>query len=150
MSGTEYSITSNGDCPEGAWEFLSYLMSDEVQTRELFYTSIPINIKALEARAENFSCDPAEMTTIESSIGFRGNDGTEVNFNTAYNESLTTEEMEDYLDLIKGCRKSEFGNYSITEIAHDEFGRFINGEISAEECAAAIQNRAQIYISENS
>lgn len=63
-------------------------------------------------------------------------------------EPITEEELEYYKNLIKSakCRPSDA---VVFDICREEVQRCFEGECTAEEAAAMIQNRASLYLSEH-
>lgn len=140
-----WSITSSGDCIDGAWEFISFMLGDEVQGRKIMGYEIPVNVSAFEKAVDFNSCPEEEMETATTSIGF-GNATIEIEYNTC----LTDEQMAEYREYILSCTSLRYHNEAVSNICMGEFQRFINGDISAKECAEAIQSRAEIYLGETS
>jgi len=144
-SNRTWSITSSGGCIDGAWEFVSFMLGDEVQGRNAMGYEIPVNVSAFEKAVDFNSCTEEEMETATMSIGI-GNATIEIEYNTC----LTEEQMAEYREYILSCTSLRYHNEAVSNICRGEFQRFINGDISAQECAESIQSRAEIYLSETS
>ena len=71
------------------------------------------------------------------------------NYSVTYDPSVSDEMLDYVRDYISKCTNVKDRNVSLNEILTEEFSTFINGEISAEECAKRMQNRVSIYLSEN-
>lgn len=140
-----WSIASSSDCIDGAWEFISFMLGETVQSRNIHGYEIPVNAKAFEKAVDFNSCTEEEMETATTSISL-GNATIEIEYNTC----LTEEQMAEYREYILSCTSLKYNNEAVSNICLGEFQRFINGDISAQECAEAIQSRAEIYLSETS
>lgn len=148
-----FAIADKSLCKDGAWEFLKYMISDEViSTDQWSHNGIPVTESAFYITAENakeiyyyFRGDSyggymSAHTLIENSadLGY------------PYEMRLTDEDIEflkNYIDNITMTRDSE---NELLQIISEDIEVFLAGEKSAEETAKVIQSRALIYISENS
>ncbi|MDE5861765.1 MAG: hypothetical protein K2H28_06170 [Ruminococcus sp.] len=66
------------------------------------------------------------------------------------NKPITDKDIDYINDFISHCNKLSDRDEDAQEIIREECNKFMNGEISAEECAERIQNRVSIYLSEQS
>ena len=137
-----YSITENSDCKEGAWEFISYIMSEEYQSSENDSGRLFTLKNAFEkSLAENTLAEGQENPVGE--LGFNG-------YNVPYNLYITEDEAELIRKVGSRCTAKIFSSEQISSICNEEFLLYINGEYTAEECAEIIQNRVSIMLSEQS
>lgn len=129
-----YSVISNGNCPEGAWEYINYIMSKEYQqSKPTLYSGY------LATRKDIFekSAGIYQRNSSDSKTYFYGN-------------PLSDEVYSDFIEYLDTCDTLIYRNGYITYIMDEEFNEFINNNISAEECAERIQSRVSIYLSEQS
>ncbi len=137
-----YSITENSDCKEGAWEFISYIMSEEYQSSENDSGRLFTLKNAFEkSLAENTLAEGQENPVGE--LGFDG-------YIVPYNLYITEDEAELIRNVVSRCTAKIFSSEQISSICNEEFLLYINGEYTAEECAEIIQNRVSIMLSEQS
>lgn len=135
-----YSITGNTDCKDGAWEFISYIMSEEHQSAE---NSAGELFTLKNAFDNNLSLN-TERQGAENTIAEIGFDG----FTFTCNELLTQKEADIFRNLVNSCTSLSCNSKDISNICNEESSLFINGEITARQCADMIQNRVSVYLSE--
>ena len=131
-SDRSISILRDSDNKQGCWEFVKYLLSEEVQdTVENF----PVNKNSLYRQAE---------------LEVQKKDGNEMNFgDTVRNIGTMSEEDRDrYIEYLSDIKKPLLYDIDIYVICFDEVNSFIAGESSAKETAETIQSRVNIYINE--
>jgi len=130
-----YSIVANGNCPEGAWEYINYIMSKEYQDNVVsqFHGQLVSRKDSFERGINLYQTPPPES-----------NDP----FYHTYYSPLSDEALKDFLAYLEKCNTLIYQNGYVTYIMDEEFNEFINGAISAEECANRIQSRVSIYLAE--
>lgn len=137
-----YSITENSDCQEGAWEFISYIMSEEYQSCE----NDSGRLFTLKNAFEKSLAENTLKAGQENSVGELGFNG----YIVPYNLYITEDEAELIRKVVSRCTAKIFSSEQISSICNEEFILYINGEYTAEECAEMIQNRVSIMLSEQS
>lgn len=114
---------------EQAWQFVNSLLDEEFQSKYIVF-NFPIRISALESKFE-------DAMTLKEGWG-----------NTA--EDLPTEAQAEEL---YGMMDTAYGNNQIDEniwnIIEEEASYYFNNEKTAQEVAAIIQNRVELYLAEN-
>lgn len=114
---------------EQAWQFVDSLLGEEFQSKYIVF-NFPIRISALESKFE-------DAMTLKEGWG-----------NTA--EDLPTEAQAEEL---YGMMDTAYGNNQIDEniwnIIEEEASYYFNNEKTAQEVAAIIQNRVELYLAEN-
>lgn len=134
-----YSIMTGSDCPDGAWEFISYAINYENQWSGDYMH--PVIKEAFEKSIEKF-IDPDGGRVIEhSSIN---------DVEHSYEASASEEQIRRYYDFVMNCSTISYNDDDVQTIFHEEYDRFLNDEITAEECANNLQNRISILLAENS
>ena len=123
--GSTFSVMSDSDCKDGAWEFLSYIYSDKY-------------LLSAYSNAMNFVNKKAFESGIRSYIAA----------NTNYDESVIEKQAEEYVEYVKNCTVQLMDDYDIKDIINDEYNRFLNDQITAEECAQNLQSRIEILLAE--
>lgn len=137
---------------EGAWEFMRTLIDD---TNEGYSYGLPIN-KELFNEAITEAMTPTYYTDYDEN-------GNEVQREEAKNwiyygadehlevYAATQEEIDEIVALIDATEVClSTADEQITSIILEEASAFFNGQRSAEDAAAMIQNRVMIYVSEQS
>lgn len=114
---------------EQAWQFVNSLLDEKFQSKYIVF-NFPIRISTLESKFE-------DAMTLKEGWG-----------NTA--EDLPTEEQAEEL---YGMMDTAYGNNQIDEniwnIIEEEASYYFNNEKTAQEVAAIIQNRVELYLAEN-
>jgi len=126
-----FGINSKSDSKELAWEFLKFMLSDEVQTPALY--GFFVNKKSFDAYVEM------------SFLNISGNPRNQVE----NKESIT---KEDYRNLLLRWM-SQINGYTrpdktIEKYINEEIGKFFDGEQSAEETAKTLQSKLDKYLNE--
>ncbi len=146
-----FSILSGTDCPDGAWDFMNYVLSPNFQNNYLQLTwcfttnkesyNHKVNNALDELRTEvHINLDP-----IKSNNFVPETEGIDW-----INKPITDEDAEYIAEFMSHFNKLSDRDSDAQEIIREECNKFMNGEISAEECAERIQNRVSIYLSEQS
>lgn len=138
---------------QGAWEFLRYIESADYQydlmvpkTVEITDgeftgigetdSSFPLNNEAFEKRAE-------EILSKEDENQFISMNGVEFNVG-----NLTREEYGRLIAIINNADRLYYGSAKIEYIIYEEVSKMLGGDITPEQAAANIQNRASIMLGE--
>ena len=129
-----YGISANSQNKQLAWEFLKFLMGGEMQQSNNLY-GLPINNEAFTKESKKYF-----VTDFPS-------DGrmeiTKPEFIDAYNEYIK------YLDgFVSDLSCCPITDTVIDDLVSNEAGLFFDGSTSAEEAAATLQNRVQLYLDE--
>ena len=104
------------------WEFFKYLLSEEMQDSSVMY--LPVRRSSLQKQID---------TAIQES------DGT-----------ITQTEMDTFLSVIDATTKSDYYNYTISNIVSEEAQMFFAGDQTAQQAADNMQSRVSIYLAEHS
>lgn len=136
-----YSIVANGDCNDGAWEFLSYYFSEDKQNDIAQMGWNVLNKNSFEMGLDIYTQKGDTPKIV---------DGGYNDIKYQYRGDLTPDEVQEYYDFVLSCTKLAYRDSGVDEICYDEYNRFIAGDITAKECAANIQSRMEIMLSEQS
>ena len=154
-----FAISSKSQNKDAAWEFIKMTMTEDYQCRT--YTDylnstdeMPVNIHAFDlfmqamTATDNYYDEFGNLilkTEFDNIIipinGF---------FDTVELSPLTEEEAEKFRMLVSTARPSGYPDSTIISIVHEEAASFFNGDKSAEEVAAIINDRVYKYINEQS
>lgn len=143
----QYGINANTKYKDGAWSFLRLLFTEEYQTDEYVdsaFPSFPSNKNALKALA-----DKAMSTLYE-----QDEEGNEWEFTQRGEHddfeyhAATQEQIDQIMDLIDSA--SQASNYTamIQSIVMEEAQMFFAGDASVDDTIDRIQNRVDVYLSE--
>ncbi len=130
-------ILKTSDCKEGAWEFISFLLTESQLPLDLEDRNIGIPIteahfrSLLDAEGEGSIRQPREFFWL---------DGEEI--------ALTEEQIDEYEKFIRSVNGSFYKDTSISNIVWQEVQSMIGGESTPEKCAEIIQDRSETYLSE--
>lgn len=138
FGGDLYSVIANGKCVEGGWEFVNYIMSFQYQS-ELY--GIVTRKDAFEYMLNDAQAK-SQKTVVMTADG-------QITYDYGYAFPLTDEMLDYFREYVGGCTRLNGGHMTISEIIREEYDYFINGEVTAEQCAEMIQNRVSLYLSEN-
>ena len=139
------AISSKCADPEGAWQFVKTMLSDEVQQNQW---SFPVTRTAFDKvmadamKKESYQDENGETIYVDS-VGYIG----EAEYTIG---ELTQEQADAFLAYVNDATVS--GNYDtdILNIVTEEAAAFFAGDKTADEVAKLIQNRVTIYLGETS
>lgn len=146
--GTTVGMNINSENKEGVWEFIHFLLTKEKQGKLTGNDGFPILKEALEVQ---FAKDMATDTYVDingeekEKQKMTWGDGT---FSVDV-KAATEEQVERVREMIENAEKPKgIGPNKMLEIIQEETQAYFEGVKSAEDTAAVIQNRVQIYINE--
>lgn len=140
------SVLESSNCKEGAWAYVSFLLGEE---RQCSNAQMGSGFNWVNKKAFDISLNKSIHKGPEpemSSTSFSSEKGTVLKIE--YPSTVTAEQAEEYLRFVMNCTKLEYSNYNISNILYEEYNRFINDEITAEQCSAYIQDRVEILLGE--
>lgn len=154
MLSSGLAISSTCKDKDAAWSLIRTLVSGEYQSGDLW--CFPILKSAFDASAaaameQEYVTDENGNQVLDdngepikvSKGGFSNGDGPMIEL-----YAMTQEQYDVVLELIHSTHKIMRYDTSLMDIINAETGSFFAGETSAEETAARIQNRVQLYIAE--
>lgn len=141
--GKLYSVVSNGKCPEGAWDYINYITSENFLTSYLQTERNFVTFKNAFEKINNQIRYYSEHPTYIDEQGL-------THYNYGAQKPITDYEYNMTLEYISNCTVSADYNEALYNIIMEEYAAFAAGDKTAEECAERIQNRVSIFLSENS
>jgi len=132
-----FGMNANSKNKRTAWEFIKFLLSDEMQS-SLNIISLPVNNNA---RAENMKLEVVE----ELFVPVEEREAKEL---TPEQQAILDEYagyIEDYSNQINAVTLTDS---KIMSIVTEETNLFFIGEKSAEEAASSIQSKVSLYLNE--
>lgn len=136
-AGGGFAISAASAHKEAAWEFIKPLLTDEYQSNRLEQMGFPTNAAAFE---KYLAAEKAP--SVGGGMAYHYGNG--VNF-----DSVTEQERQELRELIDGATFYREKDYAdIISIIREESAHFFAGNCSAEDCAARVQGRVGILLSE--
>ncbi len=132
-----YGISEDCEHKDGAWAFLSSLLSEDFQDNISW--QFPIRISSLEKKLAK-EMDPETYTNGGMSAG---------SFSYKY-QPITQEQADAIREVLSMAEPMSAYNQDIFTIISEEAAPYFAGQKSAADAAEVMQNRIQIYVSENS
>lgn len=137
FAGGGFAISAASAHKEAAWEFIKPLLTDEYQSNRLEQMGFPTNAAAFE-----------KYLAAEKTPPVGG--GTAYHYGNGANfDSVTEQERQELRELIDGATFYREKDYvDIISIIREESAHFFAGNCSAKDCAARVQGRVGILLSE--
>ncbi len=149
-NGTTAAMNVNSKNKEGVWEFFQFLMTEERQENlQSANAGFPILRSALEKQFEkDMKVEYYEDTDGTQKEKPKGVWTSGVSGEVTVDVYAATQEQVDMIkQMIETAGNAEIDS-KMLEIIMEEAQSYFDGQKSAEDVAALIQNRMQIYISE--
>lgn len=140
-----YGINDKSPNKALAWEFLKFLISEEMMSQPSL-VGLPINKAAAKAAAQHVietSKKISDSNTGKSKIQVNMN-GLRINLQ----QPITEEDIEPIQNLLANADKYVRVDLNVMRIVEEETEAFFEGQKSAEETARTIQDRVSTYINE--
>lgn len=153
------AICESSELKDGAFEFIKFMLSDEVQTSGAnTVMGIPVTVTALEQILEYDEIyvmpeEDRDFITGELSTTFVFYRLREVDENNPYtgglpHMTLTEADKEAILNFFDQPSSRLTSDDQLWNIIDEEYSAYLGGSITVDEAAERIQNRASIYIAE--
>ncbi len=135
-----YTMAVNANSPnkEGAWEFIAFLLGEEIQYREEAYLP-PVHRESFDKWLE------WELWWLTEP---RFEDNGKGCIPVYHGENTSDEKVEAYKKAIEDARPLPMRTAPILAIIQEEAKDYFNGSKSAEEVSLVINNRVQLYLDE--
>ncbi len=131
------AVNANSANKEGAWEFITFLLSEEVQYWEQVYIP-PVHLESFDKWLE------WELRRLTEPRFEKGKEILPV----YYGENTSKEKREAYKKAIEDARPLPIQTAPILTIIQEEAEDYFNGSKNAEEVSRVINNRVQLYLDE--
>ena len=139
-SDTLFSINNNSKNKTAAWEFLKFLLSDEVQSGEL--DGFAVNRESLGKAAQK----AVEITNSGGMSMMIGNKGEKPK--VIIPRPLKQEDIDYVNGFIESMRVYNRSSAGVRRVVSEEIPAFFSGRKTAEEVARLIQQKVNIYLGE--
>ena len=139
------SMSSKSKNKDGVWQFLRYFLTEEYQEKDNY--GWPLSLKQAELMAQKAQKKPT----------YEDENGNQVEYDETYNingvdiviEPMTQEEVEEVLGFMQSVDQLYTNNQALIDIISEEAAPYFAGQKNVKEVVDIIQNRVQIYVSEN-
>ncbi len=139
------ALSALSENQEGAWDFARYYLTEEYQ-RSL-ESSLPVNRQifeewALEETRRSYYMDEnGKKTEYDLTLWL---DGKEITV-----EPFSKEQLDELIAYVESVTTIPFEDENVLNIIREEMGSYFSGQKKAEDVAAVIQSRVQMYVQEN-
>jgi|GEM_PF-1729212 ABC-type sugar transport system, periplasmic component len=149
-------ITEQSKVKDGAWEFVKYMLKDELQANYSLNMHFAVTKSALKQQfyyLYNEFTDNADYYYIDERTGFFNNATSrltpEDRLRNGYAEFVIPEDLFDtILEILDNVNSTSIQDTTLTGIINEEIRTFWDGRGTLEETAKIIQNRVSVYMSE--
>ncbi|MBD5465558.1 MAG: extracellular solute-binding protein [Lachnospiraceae bacterium] len=145
--GMNMGICSKSKNPEGAWEFLKYLLSEEYQKKYCYPDYFPVNLKCLQYYIDITSADKQFTTeegiTVEPYSCEITYDDYQVKM-----DAMTEEEIELFWRLVNSTTRTNSYDEELMNIILEEAQTYFDDGKPVVDTAKDIEKRVNIYLSE--
>jgi|GEM_PF-5263274 len=143
-----YAISNRSKCVEGAWEFISYLMSYDFLWGDGAYREVSEGYEI--AVSPFFTTNKAATEALITHSMTTERDNPDYPLVRLWLPDLpaTREEMEYLLNVVANANSYDEHSDAIWRIVTEELQGLFAGDISAEQTARVIQSRASLYLAE--
>lgn len=132
---SSFGMCSSTEYPEACWDFLKFILSDDVQRGIVSNFGIPLDRSILLEQLND-----SMLSSEDSNSLFYGED------TKPFEQSDV-----DYIEyLLQTVNCAAFRYADVQDILKEEITIFLSGDKDAEETAKIIQNRVSIYLAEQS
>jgi multiple sugar transport system substrate-binding protein len=131
------AINAKSGVTDEAWKFMSYLLSEEAQSKPGMWVGLPMNKAAVAVKLQGNGSGIVTPTTTDKSSS-----------NTEVPAEVTAQEAERLMAYIGQPGYFQGSDPRLLDIVETETAAFFAGEKTAETVAKLIQNRAKTYLNE--
>ncbi len=136
------AMSENGD---GAWDFARYYLTEEYQ--KSLEGSLPVRKDLFEEWAGEETRRPYRIEEDGEKVEYDlilYRDGKEIAV-----PPLDQEQLDELIAYVESVTAAPFEDSNVMDIIYEEMGSYFSGQRTAEDVAAIIQNRVQVYVFEN-
>ena len=141
-SAAIYSQTAS---PEGCWEFVSYLLSDEVQTLYGNNGSNPLNKEALNTLNQKEIDGMNAMVDLYLSMGYTEEELRAFGIPC---DKIDESAAQVYNETIENCYGLNRSDPAVNSILKEEMPAYFSGQKSLEDVIPILEDRVQTFLNE--
>ncbi|MBE6657465.1 MAG: hypothetical protein E7604_03375 [Ruminococcaceae bacterium] len=149
------SVMADSTVHGGCAEFISFLLSDRVQTSDkLIEQSLPVTLSGLEAAIDRYRYFYYVREGVQPMVPAAISDVPLEDYKTGFSETynievvITDEDKAAMLDFFENCRMQAGSDPVIADIVEEELSYWYGGAKTLEETTKIIQSRVWIYLNE--
>nr|WP_300831237.1 extracellular solute-binding protein [uncultured Acetatifactor sp.] len=142
-----FSVNSNSANQEGAWEFLRFLLGEEMQSAARVFSSPVLKSAFKEWIRKDLEMDGRGEWDGPYTIIQDGEISFEIR--TFQERDFTESVINEYIDAMENARLLPVRTEPLLDIICEEAAYYFNGSKGVEETAEVIQNRVQLYLNEH-
>lgn len=139
------AISASSDVKDGAWSFIKFLLSDDIQFCKGFEYTNPVNKAACDAVSTAFMDGLNDFYESNAAM-FEGYSPADL-YNIGF-YSCSAEQKDEYLSILASANHVKAVDSEILSIALEEIPAYFAGQKTLEEVCAIIDNRAQTVLDE--
>lgn len=136
ICGISFALSGRSEKLEGAWEFVRYFLTEDFQRDRMY----EMNESGLPTRRDIFK-ERAQRAANQEGYCFINDEYFPVS-------PMTQEQIDRAVGFIENLHNSAFDDEIIMNIIYEEAESFFQGQKTAEDMTGVIQNRVQLYLSE--
>ncbi len=146
QASDSYMISAKSDNIDGAWQFLRKYLTKEYQEKMNY--GLPTNKEAFDEMSKLALQRPFYQDENGNKIEY--DETIYLNGEERKIDPLSQAQLDELIAFIKSVKELSYYDTDIQNIIVEEAAPFFSGQKSAEEVAAIIQNRVQLFVDENS
>ena len=146
-------ISALSNNSEASWAFIKYLIADDALQENIGASMFPILKSALENQIYALLHPLFEFEGKDVTIGEQGGfyvDGVFYDMEYDTTPMITQKQADKIMTLLESLEQNTASDKSILAIVLEEAAAYFAGDKTAQETAALIQSRAQLYVAEQS
>lgn len=140
-----YAISEKSRYKDVAWEFLRYYLTDEYQDTITY--GLPTQKKRFMELAQEAMQKPYWIDSEGNKVEY--DESFWMNGEQIILPPMSQEQVDAVIALISSITKHPYINDEILNLINEDMGAYFSGDKSAEDVAALIQNRVQLYVDVN-
>ena len=133
------AINANSQHKEGAWEFISFLLSEQSQSQNLDSSIRPVHRETFETWMQEKVIYELTTKHIRDGVLYTP---------PYYGADISEEKQAEYRQAVEDARPLPLRTRPILTIIQEEAENYFNGSKSAEEVSKIVNNRVQLYLNE--
>ncbi|MGN0424724.1 MAG: ABC transporter substrate-binding protein [Acetatifactor sp.] len=144
MCDGTYMISSKSKCPEGAWKYVRYYLTDEYQ-KDVW--NMPVNKKMFMEKSKDalerpyWTDENGEKQYYDMTMTINGEE--------VIIDPLNQQQLDEVVNFITSVTNRYFMDSNVSNIITEEMGAYFSGQKTAQDVADVIQRRVQVYVEEN-
>ncbi len=139
------AISASSDVKDGAWAFIKFLLSDDIQFCKGYEYTNPVNKAACDAVSTAFMDGLNDFYESNAAM-FEGYSAADL-YNLGFT-SCSVEQKDAYLAILASANHVKAVDSEILNIALEEIPAYFAGQKTLDEVCAVIDNRAQTVLDE--